>query len=87
MRLDKKIMYVGRAIEQRENQSTFGLRKRLQEHWRGADNCKIELFQNRSKLFTSITLCSSMEEAINLESQLIRKYDTVNNGWNLRYED
>jgi excinuclease UvrABC nuclease subunit len=81
-----KVMYIGRAIEDRPGQSTKGLRKRLQEHWRGAANCKQELFQHRDEITVSIRTCSSVEEAKRLEAALIRKYDTVNKGWNLRYE-
>lgn len=87
MKLNGKVMYVGRAIENREGQSTRGLRKRLQEHWRGSANCKPELFQYRDQLTVSIKVCSSVEEAMQLEAKLIRQYNTVEEGWNLRYED
>lgn len=82
-----KVMYVGRGIEDRPNQSPKGLRKRLQEHWRGAASCKQELFNHRNEITVSLKVCNSVEEAKRLEAALIRKYDTVNNGWNLRYED
>lgn len=87
MSLKGKVMYVGRAIEDRPGQSTKGLRKRLQEHWRGAANCKPELFQYRDQLTVSLKVCQTVEEAKALEARLIRQYDTVRNGWNLRYED
>jgi excinuclease UvrABC nuclease subunit len=87
MSLNGKVMYVGRAIEDRPGQSTKGLRKRLQEHWRGAGNCKPELYQYRDKLTVSIKTCETVEEVKRLEGELIRKYNTVEEGWNLRYED
>lgn len=87
MSLNGKVMYVGRAIENRPNQSTKGLRKRLQEHWRGAANCKRELFQYRDELTVKMRVCTTVEEARVLEARLIRKYNTVEEGWNLRYED
>ncbi len=86
MRYHGKVMYVGRAIEDRPGQSTKGLRKRFQEHWRGAANCKPELHQHKHNLTVSITTCNTVEEAKRLEGELIRTYDTVNSGWNLRYE-
>ena len=86
-KLDGKVMYVGRAIENREGQSTKGLRKRLKEHYRGDSNGKSELYQYRDKLVIQIKVCNSVEEAKQLEAQLIRKYNTVEEGWNDRYED
>ena len=82
-----KVMYIGRAIEDRPGQYTKGLRKRLQEHWRGASNCKEELFLHRDDITVSIKTCLTEEETREMEADLIRRYDTVNNGWNLRYED
>ncbi|HYK74210.1 MAG TPA: hypothetical protein VEV44_13975 [Pseudoneobacillus sp.] len=87
MEYNGRVMYVGRAIEDRPNQSPKGLRKRLQEHWRGAANCKQELFLHRDYIWVTLKLCHSVEEARQLEARFIRQYDTVNNGWNLRYED
>lgn len=87
MKLKGKVMYVGRAIEDRPGQSTKRLRKRLQEHWRGAGNCKQVLYQYRDQLTVTLKVCQTVEEAKELEARLIRKYDTVENGWNLRYED
>ena len=34
-----------------------------------------------------IITCDSVQEAKETEARLIRQHDTVNNGWNLRYED
>ncbi|NEU30634.1 GIY-YIG nuclease family protein [bacterium LRH843] len=82
-----KVKYVGRAIEQRPGQSTSGLRKRLQEHWRGAASAKPELFKYRDELTVQLRTCETVEQAKALEAQLIRRYDTVAKGWNLRYED
>ncbi len=87
VRLDGKIMYVGRAIECRPGQSPSGLRKRLQEHWRGASAGKGDLYRHRDRINISIKPCNSVEEAKQLEASLIRQYDTVSNGWNDRYED
>lgn len=87
MKYKGKVMYVGRAIEDRPGQCTKGLRKRLQEHYRGAANGKPELFQHRDELTVTIKICQTVEEAKALEARLIRLYDTVANGWNLRYED
>ena len=87
MNYNGRVMYVGRAIEDRPGQSPKGLRKRLQEHWRGAANCKPELHRHRNKITVQLKVCSTIEEAKRLEGQLIRKYDTVEKGWNLRYED
>ena len=87
MKHEGRVKYVGRAIEDRPGQSTKGLRKRLQEHWRGAANCKPELHKHRKEISVSARICETVEEAKQLEAELIRKHDTVNNGWNLRYED
>ena len=82
-----RVMYIGRAIEDRPNQSTKGLRKRLLEHWRGAASCKAELFQHRGEITVKLRICQSAQEAKELEADLIRRYNTVEEGWNLRYED
>jgi excinuclease UvrABC nuclease subunit len=86
-KLDGKVVYVGRAIENRPGQSPCGLRKRLQEHWRGASAGKGNLYQHRDSIDISIKPCSSVDEAKQLEARLIRQHDTVANGWNDRYED
>jgi excinuclease UvrABC nuclease subunit len=87
MKHEGKVKYVGRAIEDRPGQSTKGLRKRLQEHWRGATNCKPELHKHRKEISVSTRTCATADEAKELEARLIREHDTVANGWNLRYED
>lgn len=82
-----EVKYIGRAIEDRPGQSTKGLRKRLQEHWRGSHTGKSELHTYRNELMVKIITCDSVQEAKETEARLIRQHDTVNNGWNLRYED
>ncbi len=86
VKLDGKVVYVGRAIENRPGQSPSGLRKRLQEHWRGASAGKSELYKYRDKIQIILKPCNSIEEAKQKEAKLIRKYDTVQNGWNDKYE-
>jgi excinuclease UvrABC nuclease subunit len=86
-KLDGKVVYVGRAIENRPGQSPSGLRKRLQEHWRGASAGKGDLYEHRDEISISLMPCNSVEETKALEAKLIRQYDTVNSGWNDRYED
>lgn len=85
--LDSRVVYVGRAIENRPGQYTSGLRKRLQEHFRGANTGKREMFEHRDKINVTIKPCDSVEKAKNMEARLIRKYNTVKNGWNDKYED
>ncbi len=87
VKLDGKVVYVGRAIECRPGQSPSGLRKRLQEHWRGASAGKGNLYEYRDKVNVTLKPCNSVDEAKALEAKLIREYDTVKNGWNDRYED
>ena len=82
-----RVMYVGRAVENRPGQSPCGLRKRLQEHYRGASAGKPELYQHRDQVFVTWKTFESEEEAREEEARLIRRYDTVENGSNLRYED
>lgn len=84
--LDGNPAYVGRAIEERPDQATFGLRKRLQEHYRGSSTGKPELFANRDNLNFEIIPCQSVQEAKQLEGLLIEKYNMVENGWNKRNE-
>lgn len=84
--LDGNPAYVGRAIEERPDQATFGLRKRLQEHFRGSSTGKPELFANRDNLNFEIIPCQSVQEAKQLEGLLIEKYNMVENGWNKRNE-
>lgn len=84
---DSKVVYVGRAIENRSEQATCGLRKRLQEHWRGASTGNKKLYQSRDSVNITINPCNNSENAKKMEATLIRKYNTVTNGWNKRYED
>ena len=85
--LDNNIMYIGRAIEDRANQSTKGLRKRLQEHYRGANNAKEELFLYRDEINVEVIICNLADKAKELEAKLIREHNTVQNGWNDKYEN
>lgn len=87
VKLDGKVVYVGRAIENRPGQSPCGLRKRLQEHWRGASAGKGSLYKHRNEANITLRICETVEQAKKLEASLIRKHDTVENGWNERYED
>lgn len=84
--IDGKAVYVGRAIEARPDQSTSGLNKRLNEHYRGDSNGKPELYQNRDNITTKFIVCDSVSDAKQLEGVLIKKYDTVANGYNKRNE-
>lgn len=84
--LDGKPVYVGRAIEARPEQSTSGLNKRLSEHYRGDANGKPELFANKDNITTKIIVCDTVSDAKQLEGVLIKKFDTVENGWNKRNE-
>ncbi len=86
VKLDGKVVYVGRAIENRPGQSPSGLRKRLQEHWRGASAGKGDIYKHRDKINLTIKPCDSVEKAKKMEANLIRKYNTVEKGWNDRYE-
>lgn len=87
MRLNGEIKYVGCAIEDTLENRAKGLRKRLQEHWEGISCCKGEIFKHRHRLAVSLIVSQTVEEAKRLEGQLIRKYNTIENGWNLRDED
>jgi excinuclease UvrABC nuclease subunit len=79
-------MYVGRAIEDRKGQSTKGLRKRLKEHFRCDTNGKKELCEYKDELNLEILPLKTVDEAKRMEAKLIKKYDTVESGWNKRYE-
>lgn len=87
MYLHGKVKYVGRAIVEEPGQSPKGLRKRLQEHWRDTTSGKPELHQYRDQLNVSLIYCQTVDEVKRLEGQLIRKYSTVEDGWNLQHED
>jgi len=85
--IEGEVVYVGRAIEERPDQSTRGLRKRIKEHYRGASTGNDNLFAYKNEIHMETYKTDSVESAKKLEAKLIRKYDTVNNGWNKRYED
>ena len=86
-RLDGKVVYVGRAIEDRDSQSTSGLRKRLQEHYRGGDTGNELLFAHKDEINIEIHTPDTVDEVKELEARLIKKYNTVNDGWNKRNEN
>ena len=87
VRLNGAVKYIGRAIEQRDGQSTRGLRKRLMEHFRGSSTGKKELFKYKNEINIAIKKCKSVAEAIAKEAELIKKHNTVKKGWNKRYEN
>ena len=88
LKLDGKPVYVGRAIEDRSNQSTKGLRKRLQEHVRGADTSSDEIRANREELTVEIHEAGSADAAKSLEARKLNelKTDKDSGGWNKRIE-
>ena len=55
------------------------------------ENLKLDDNLTRFNLFSGIPTynqaLTKRDEAKKLEATLIRKHDTVKNGWNLRYED
>ncbi len=83
---DGKPVYVGRAIEDRPNQSTSGLRKRLQEHARGASSNDIR--EHRENLTVELYPTGSADAAKSLEARKIEELKTErdNGGWNKRIE-
>lgn len=82
-----KAKYVGRAIGKKRHHGSSGLKKRLLEHWSGSSNAKREVYKHRSKVKVQLITCMTVHKAKRVEAKLIRKYDTVRNGWNRRYED
>ena len=86
-RLEGKVKYVGRAIENRDSQSTSGLRKRLQEHYRGGHTGSESMFTYKDEINIETITTDTVDEAKELEARLIRKFDTVNDGWNKCYAD
>lgn len=82
-----QVKYVGRAIEAVAGESPSGLKKKLQEHWRDDSSVNKEIYNLRDSVAVKIKVCATIKEAKNLEKKLVEKYDTVNNGWNLSYED
>ena len=88
LKLDGKPVYVGRAIEDRANQATKGLRKRLQEHSRGASTSSDKIRCNRGRLAVEIHLAGSTDAAKSLEARKINELRTerAKGGWNERVE-
>ena len=88
LKLDGTPIYVGRAIEDRPDQSTKGLRKRLQEHARGASTSSNDIRENRENLTVEIHQTGSIEAAKSLEAKKIDECKTEkdNGGWNKRVE-
>ena len=72
----EEVMYVGRAIEDRPNQSTKGLRKRVSEHARGAGTSSEKLDEYRNDPDTTVEFhtTGSADAAKNLEAELIEKH-------------
>ena len=71
-----EVVYVGRAIEDRPNQSIKGLRKRIREHTRGAGTSSEELDDYRNDKDTTVELhtTGSADAAKNLEAKLIAEH-------------
>jgi len=88
LKREGKPVYVGRAIEDRPNQATKGLRKRLQEHARGADTSSDKIRDNREELTVEFYPTGSVEAAKSLEARKINdlQTDKDNGGWNKRVE-
>ncbi len=76
-----KVVYVGRAIEDRLSQSTKGLRKRLGEHARGAKTSSqgLDKYRNDKDTTAEFYRTGSGAAAKNLEAELIDKYDPPEN--------
>ena len=77
IRHEGKVIYVGRAIEDRPNQSTSGLRKRVLEHARGAGSSSGDLEKYRDDESTTVEWhgTGSADAAKNLEAELIDKHE------------
>ena len=88
LKREGKPVYVGRAIENRPNQATKGLRKRLQEHARGADTSSDKIRANREDLTVEFFSAGSADAAKSLEARKINelKTDKDSGGWNKRIE-
>ena len=71
-RKNGKVMYVGRAIENRKGQSTSGLRKRLKEHFRCSSSGKKELCKYKDEINLEIIPLQNAKEAMRMEGELIR---------------
>ena len=87
-KLNGKPLYVGRAVEDRPNQSTKGLRKRLQEHARGASTSSNDIRKNRENLTVEFHQTGSVDAAKSLEAKKINELKTEKDsgGWNKRIE-
>ena len=83
-----KPVYVGRAIEDRPDQATKGLRKRLQEHYRGASTSSEKIRSHREELTVEMHYAGSSDAAKSLEAKKINelKTDKDNGGWNKKIE-
>ena len=70
------VVYVGRAIEDRPNQSIKGLRKRIREHARGAGTSseKLDDYRNDKDTTVEFHTTGSADAAKNLEAKLIGKH-------------
>ena len=81
-------VYVGRAVEDRANQSTSGLRKRLQEHARGASTSSDNIRDNKENLTVEFYQTGSVDAAKSLEARKINELNTDKDsgGWNKRIE-
>ena len=88
LKREGKPVYVGRATEDRPSQATKGLRKRLQEHARGADTSGDEIRAHREELTVEFYSTGSAEAAKSLEARKINdlQTDKDNGGWNKRVE-
>lgn len=82
-----KVVYIGRSTEEYIDRIPYGLRRRLKGHYRGAIEGNNKLFKHRDELHIELIPCDSIEDTKRLEAELIRKYNTVEDGWNERYED
>ena len=72
----EEVVYVGRAIEDRPDQSTKGLRKRVSEHARGAGTSseKLDDYRNDKDTTVEFHLTGSADAAKNLEAKLIDEH-------------
>ena len=84
-----KTVYVGRAIEDRPSQNTKGLRKRLQEHARGASTSSEDIQNHREGLTVEFHSTGSVDAAKSLEARKIKELGTYKDdgGWNKRKEN
>ena len=83
LKLDGKPVYVGRAA-----QYTKGLRKRLQEHARGASTSSNDIREHRENLMVEFHQTGSVDAAKSLEAKKINELKTEKDsgGWNKRIE-